>query len=100
EPNAHCDRQHHNNHNIQGEIRMPGKCVRVRKGHLVVLAAVLLPVTCPAAIVENLTMGNAKALSLGNAVTADPPGLDSIHYNPAGLARLDGRQYNLKVLGA
>lgn len=79
---------------------MPGKCVRVRKGHLVVLAAVLLPVTCPAAIVENLTMGNAKALSLGNAVTADPPGLDSIHYNPAGLARLDGRQYNLKVLGA
>lgn len=79
---------------------MPGMYVRVRKGHLVLLAAVLLPVTCPAAIVENLTMGNAKALSLGNAVTADPPGLDSIHYNPAGLARLDGRQYNLKILGA
>lgn len=45
-------------------------------------------------------MGNAKALSLGNAVTADPPGIDSIHYNPAGLADLDGRQYNLKVLAA
>ena len=52
------------------------------------------------AIVENLTMGNAKALSLGNAVTADPPGVDSIHYNPAGLAKLRGRQYNLKVLAA
>ncbi|MBA56731.1 MAG: aromatic hydrocarbon degradation protein [Pseudomonadales bacterium] len=53
-----------------------------------------------AALVENLTMGNAKALALGNAVTADPPGVDSIHYNPAGLAQLKGRQYNLKVLAA
>lgn len=52
------------------------------------------------AIVENLTMGNAKALALGNAVTADPPGIDAIHFNPAGLARLQGRQYNLKVLAA
>jgi long-subunit fatty acid transport protein len=53
-----------------------------------------------AALVENLTMGNAKALALANAVTADPPSVDSIHYNPAGLARLKGRQYNLKVLAA
>jgi len=53
-----------------------------------------------AALVENLTMGNAKALALGNAVTADPPGVDSIHYNPAGLTRLKGRQLNLKVLAA
>ncbi|MCG8313753.1 MAG: outer membrane protein transport protein [Pseudomonadales bacterium] len=53
-----------------------------------------------AAIVENLTMGNAKALALGNAVTADPPGIDSIHYNPAGLAAVKGRKYNLKVLAA
>lgn len=53
-----------------------------------------------AALVENLTMGNAKALALGNAVTADPPGVDSIHYNPAGLTQLKGRQYNLKVLAA
>ncbi|MGC1507416.1 OmpP1/FadL family transporter [Ketobacter sp.] len=53
-----------------------------------------------AALVENLTMGNAKALSLGNAVTADPPSIDSIHYNPAGLAKLKGRQLNLKVLAA
>ncbi|MEE2733014.1 MAG: outer membrane protein transport protein [Pseudomonadota bacterium] len=54
----------------------------------------------PAALVENLTMGNAKALALGNAVTADPPGVDSIHYNPAGLTQLKGSQYNLKVLAA
>lgn len=52
------------------------------------------------AIVENITLGNAKALALGNAVTADPPGIDSIHFNPAGLAELDGRQMNLKLLVA
>ncbi|PCJ45747.1 MAG: hypothetical protein COA99_04185 [Moraxellaceae bacterium] len=45
---------------------------------------------------QNLFMVNPKAISLGNAVTADPPGIDSIHFNPAGLARLKGRQYLLK----
>lgn len=45
---------------------------------------------------QNLTIGNAKALALGNAVTADPPGVDSIHFNPAGLYRaLESRQMNL-----
>ncbi|MFI4939993.1 MAG: OmpP1/FadL family transporter [Burkholderiales bacterium] len=29
------------------------------------------------------------AMSLGNAVTADPPGIASIHFNPAGLARIE-----------
>lgn len=52
------------------------------------------------AIVDNLTLGNAKALALGNAVTADPPGIDSIHFNPAGLAKLDGRLINIKLLVA
>ncbi|MFZ5604982.1 MAG: hypothetical protein ACOY7J_21210, partial [Pseudomonadota bacterium] len=64
------------------------------------LVAGLLAPPATAALVENLTMGNAKALALGNAVTADPPGIDSIHFNPAGLARLAGRQYELKVLAA
>ena len=53
-----------------------------------------------AAVLENLTIGNAKALALGNGVTADPPGIDSIHFNPAGLAHLKDRQYNLKLLAA
>ena len=39
-----------------------------------------------------------KALSLGNAVTADPPGMASIHYNPAGLTKLDGRQIGVTML--
>lgn len=51
-----------------------------------------------AAVVENITLGNAKALALGNAVTADPPGIDAIHFNPAGLTRLSGRQTQLKLL--
>ena len=51
-----------------------------------------------AAIIENIAVANAKAIALGNAVTADPPGIDSIHFNPAGLALLDGRQRQLKVL--
>lgn len=49
-----------------------------------------------AQLMQNIFMGNPKALALGNAVTADPPGTDAIHFNPAGLARLQGRQYELK----
>ena len=59
-----------------------------------------LPGLATAAVLENLTLGNAKALALGNAVTADPPGIDAIHFNPAGLAKLKGQQYNLKLLMA
>jgi len=41
-------------------------------------------------------MGHARALSLGNAVTSDPPGIMSIHYNPAGLTQLnEGMQLSL-----
>lgn len=53
-----------------------------------------------AQLLNNLTMGNPKALALGNAVTADPPGIDSIHFNPAGLAKIKGRQRQVKVLVA
>lgn len=49
---------------------------------------------------QNLSVGSAKAMALGNAVTADPPGIDAIHFNPAGLAQLKGRQYQLKSVAA
>ena len=64
---------------------------------ITVCFSLVFSAVCPAALVENLTIGNAKALALGNAVTADPPGVDAIHYNPAGLARTKGieRQLNL-----
>ncbi|MBA54629.1 MAG: hypothetical protein CMK89_09255 [Pseudomonadales bacterium] len=53
-----------------------------------------------AQLLHNVTIGNPKALGLGNAVTADPPGIDSIHFNPAGLAKIKGRQMNIKLLAA
>lgn len=40
---------------------------------------------------------DTKAMSLGNAVTADPVGIMSIHFNPAGLTKLDGRQIQFSV---
>ncbi|MBA56222.1 MAG: hypothetical protein CMK89_17360 [Pseudomonadales bacterium] len=49
-----------------------------------------------AQLAQNIFIGNPKALALGNAVTADPPGIDAIHFNPAGLALLKGRQYEIK----
>jgi long-subunit fatty acid transport protein len=52
-----------------------------------------------AALVENLTT-SVTAMALGNAVTADPPGLDAIHFNPAGLARLRGDWESHSVFGA
>ena len=51
-------------------------------------------------LLHNVTIGNSKALALGNAVTADPPGIDSIHFNPAGLSKIKGRQFNVKLLAA
>ncbi|MCG8671908.1 MAG: outer membrane protein transport protein [Pseudomonadales bacterium] len=51
-----------------------------------------------AVLTDNITIGNAKALGLGHAVTADPPGIDSVHFNPAGLTRLEGRQQEIKVI--
>lgn len=40
---------------------------------------------------------DTKAMSLGNAVTADPVGIMSIHFNPAGLTKLDGRQIQFSL---
>lgn len=45
-------------------------------------------------LIEQLGI-STKAMSLGNAVTAHPPGIMSVHYNPAGLTRLEGRHYTL-----
>ena len=61
-----------------------------------VLFCMLLSGAAQAQLAQNIFIGNPRALSLGNAVTADPPGTDAIHFNPAGLALLEGRQYELK----
>ncbi|HYD93951.1 MAG TPA: outer membrane protein transport protein [Noviherbaspirillum sp.] len=59
---------------------------------LLPVASLLLASALPpahAAMTDNL-LTSPTAMSLGNAVTADPPGTDSIHFNPAGLARMTG----------
>ena len=57
-----------------------------------------LSLNTQAQLTHNITLGNPKALALANAVTADPPGIDSIHFNPAGLAKIEGRERSFKVI--
>lgn len=64
------------------------------------LLAALLATPAQAQLLTNISIGNPKGLALANAVTADPPGIDSIHFNPAGLSRITGRQANTKLLVA
>lgn len=54
-------------------------------GGMALLSYLIASLPAHAQYYQNLSIGNAKALALGNAVTADPPGIDSIHFNPAGL---------------
>ena len=41
-----------------------------------------------------------RSLSMGNAVTADPPGISAIHFNPAALTKLKGLQTDVQVIVA
>ncbi|RLT97986.1 OmpP1/FadL family transporter [Ketobacter sp.] len=68
--------------------------------YLAFAAAIAGSTGASAQLLHNVTIGNPKALGLGNAVTADPPGIDSIHFNPAGLSKIKGRQMNIKLLAA
>lgn len=65
-----------------------------------IASAVFLATHANAQLLHNVTLGNPKALAMGNAVTADPPGIDSIHFNPAGLSKISGRQRQVKLLVA
>lgn len=56
-----------------------------------------LPGLTHAHLGQNLSV-DIRALSLGNAVTADPPGISSIHYNPAGLTKTQGLQTDVQGL--
>lgn len=53
------------------------------------------------AVAENLLTLNPKAYALGNAVTADYVGIDSLQYNPAALINLKpGFSTEFKLIGA
>lgn len=72
----------------------------MRKIAIVTFLALLCSVsTVQAQLSQNLSVGNPVALSLGNSITARPPGTDAIHYNPAGLALLQNeyKQYKLQT---
>ena len=51
------------------------------------------------ALATDLTV-DVVADAMGNAVTADPPGVSAINYNPAGLALLEGRHIDYQVMSA
>ncbi|WP_420476210.1 OmpP1/FadL family transporter [Noviherbaspirillum sp. ST9] len=73
----------------------PSKHRRYRT-RLLPIAGLLLSSALPpahAALTDNL-LTSPTAMSLGNAVTADPPGTDSIHFNPAGLTRITGEVHS------
>ena len=56
------------------------------------LAGVCLAWIPPAGaqMANDLTIGNPKAMALGNAVTADETGIDSVHYKPGGADQDEG----------
>lgn len=57
----------------------------------------MIPGVALAQLSHNLFL-DAKAMSLGNAITADPTGVMNIHFNPAGLTKLEGRQVEFKLM--
>jgi len=64
-------------------------------GGLVALS--LLAGSATAQLATNIGV-DVKAMSMGHAVTADPPGIMAIHFNPAGLGKLRGRRMDLQFL--
>lgn len=48
---------------------------------------------------QNLSV-DVRSLSMGNAVTADPPGVSAVHFNPAALTKLKGLQTDVQGLVA
>jgi len=48
-----------------------------------------------AALGQNLSV-DIRSLAMGNAVTADPPGISAIHFNPAALTKIEGLQTDVQ----
>lgn len=64
---------------------------------ILTLILLMIPSFAFAQLSQNLFI-DTKAMSLGNAVTADPVGIMNIHFNPAGLTKLEGRQLEIQVM--
>lgn len=72
------------------------KSIRVAVAALA--GGLLLSVQAGAQLATNIAI-DVKAMSMAHAVTADPPGIMAIHFNPAGLGKLRGRRMDLQFLG-
>ncbi|MCG8470283.1 MAG: outer membrane protein transport protein [Desulfobacterales bacterium] len=68
-------------------MRRAENTLRYRHLILLLLCLMLASPDAHAMFIEQMAV-SARAISLGNACTADPPGTMSIHYNPAGLTYL------------
>ena len=64
---------------------------------IVCLLSFFLSPQAHAVLADNLLIDPA-AMAMGNAVTADPPGINSIHFNPAGLARIPTGKFKTDTL--
>jgi long-subunit fatty acid transport protein len=73
--------------------------LKIFAGTVLFSAGLLAPLSAVAQLATNIAV-DVKAMSMGHAVTADPPGIMSIHFNPAGLTRLEGRRMDLQFVGA
>ena len=64
----------------------------------VLAGGLLLSTKAAAQLATNIAI-DVKAMSMAHAVTADPPGIMAIHFNPAGLGKLRGRRMDLQFVG-
>lgn len=64
---------------------------------ILIILLLIIPGLASAQLIQNLFI-DTKAMSLGNAVTADPTGIMDIHFNPAGLTKLEGRQIQIQLM--
>ncbi len=77
-------------------ITKDGNLIHRVKQSFVVLC-MLLSAPALADLAENIGV-DVRSMSMGNAVVADPTGISAIHYNPAGLANIEGLETNLQGL--
>jgi long-subunit fatty acid transport protein len=59
---------------------------------LIALCLMINPLQSRAAFMESIAI-DPEAIAVANSVTASPPGINSIHYNPAGLSLLGDGNY-------
>ena len=67
------------------------------------LVAAILLTGCSTPVFAQLGLNlsvDIRSLTMGNAVTADPPGISAIHFNPAALTKLKGLQTDVQGIVA